>query len=79
MACAVEMFRLNANDPFEDTETTLGLLGGCTDSFVSMPTIRSRILKLSRHRHRQPRPVGLNANDPFEDTETVMMSKSRPR
>ena len=62
---------LNANDPFEDTETVSPSSAGCSRWRVSMPTIRSRILKPEQQRTRDCRCCGLNANDPFEDTETL--------
>jgi len=37
---------LNANDPFEDTETRCSSTTNRSANSVSMPTIRSRILKL---------------------------------
>ena len=61
---------LNANDPFEDTETSFLNNGGRGHREVSMPTIRSRILKQFSAGLRIVRERGLNANDPFEDTET---------
>jgi len=61
---------LNANDPFEDTETPILVCAGVSAGRVSMPTIRSRILKLWLRGTWEGRAGGLNANDPFEDTET---------
>ena len=70
MSVAAGNSGLNANDPFEDTET-VGVAGGEHDqALVSMPTIRSRILKRNVLTGLSYTRVSLNANDPFEDTET---------
>jgi len=70
-------FCLNANDPFEDTETLTTLVALVTLVSVSMPTIRSRILKRTEVKINLIPIIGLNANDPFEDTETRAIP-SRP-
>jgi len=68
---------LNANDPFEDTETREQELYLVLGHFVSMPTIRSRILKRKLALREARGVVSLNANDPFEDTETSVIRRPR--
>ena len=66
---------LNANDPFEDTETFPFYTLQRRQAAVSMPTIRSRILKHLRVQCTRGHDISrLNANDPFEDTETDTFS-----
>ena len=70
---------LNANDPFEDTETRVR-----ADCLVHEPCLNANDpFEDTETRWQNPSAsvaeVGLNANDPFEDTETRWVKRSARR